>query len=1056
MSVKSAQSVDSPKPDSSETEDQSVEQPRGRWGRIVFWGLLLLVLAPSLLTVSGKHTLVMQWIGPEFAKAVKYRSVSLHWWSPVEFTEVSVRDLSVSAAAQTDDRQTLLTIASVRTKQPLWRLALSGGDRVTVDVVNPQLNLKLADGQTNLEETLRRMFPEESQGGSSLRYEVRVTDGAVHVSNGRSGHSDAQPLLFDVQAAVSTLSGGSLPVVSLTASLDDGQPRGRLVDAEQRTRVAARLEDVRADFASEPLPSLATEPHSDSHPLELQIAAPDEKNAQKMELSVRQVSCERLQPFLQRFFPDVVCSGRLSLRLQTRLVDADVRGGLAGRLQLLAENLRWRRTGWVAGEMLRLDQLAAEGIVAIAEDGILLEGVRLDSDVLTLQGDGQVRYVAPDPAVAIARSQRAEPAERAAEAASHGVARLNGKLDVAALSWMLPETLGIRPGVKLSEADIDFAVRVLSDEREADTQLDPRHTAGDFQWHLDVRSSPVTGRIDNREVKIDSVFAFDAHGRLRRNDIKLDRAAVQSPAGELKIAPRDEGFHVAGRLSPARLWSDFQAILDLPPPGLRGDVDIVGDVLAGGATVELRDVKIAADELEIVARQLSINTLRPVTEMLDGAVEVRGYAAAIKMLIAPWHDASWLSDASTIAARLTASSGRQIDAVAVVKGGPSGVADPNAMISSGRFEGRLIADQQTGSLHVEQGTLEIPGLRAEIRGTLGIREELLHAHLTADTQYDLSSLSRQFLSVDGSLMLTGQGRQTFELTGAPSLLTPDDLLAHQRLQTSAQEPAELLTIRGGLAWDGGRLYGTQMGGGQVDLQLVDGVLTSSPIQCALSGGQLNVMPRWRLQENVIELASGARVSGLPLTTELASTWLGYVSPMLAESAAVQGVVSARLQQFAWFLDTPRHSLVDGVLSIQQASAAAGPSLDPVIRVLELVGRQDLAGRQLVFPSQDVRIHVAQGIVEHDQLQMDLNDYQIATSGRIGLDERVDLTLSVPLEKGANSRRVQIPVRGTIRRPVPAMDGLLQNLGQQELRSRLDGELNRQLDKGLNRLLDKLR
>ena len=37
-----------------------------------------------------------------------------------------------------------------------------------------------------------------------------------------------------------------------------------------------------------------------------------------------------------------------------------------------------------------------------------------------------------------------------------------------------------------------------------------------------------------------------------------------------------------------------------------------------------------------------------------------------------------------------------------------------------------------------------------------------------------------------------------------------------------------------------------------------------------------------------------------------------------------------------------------------------------------------------------------------------------------------------------------------------LDGLLQNLGQQELRSRLDGELNRQLDKGLNRLLDKLR
>lgn len=1054
MSEKPSRSVE---PDSPEPEEQDSAPPRGRWGRIIFWALLLLLLAPSLLTLSGKHTLVMRWMGPEFAAAVKYRSASLHWWSPVEFSDITVRDLSVSAADRAEDPEPLLTIGRLRTKQPLWQLALAGGDRVTVEVSQPQLNLKLADGQSNLEESLRRMFPTASAGGSSPHYEIRLTDGVVQVADSSAPQGAArQPLLYDVQATVSTLNGGALPAVSLTARLDDGQPRGRLVDAEQRTRVAARLQDVRADFAGESLPPLTEDADSQSHPLELQIAAPDEKNAQKMVLSVRQVSCARLQPLLQRFCPDVVCSGRLSLRLQTRLIDGDVRGGLAGRLQLLGEDLRWRSTSWVAGEMLRLDQLAAEGIVAIAEDGILLEGVRLNSEVLTLQGDGEVRYVPPDPASAIARSQQTEPALRAAEAASHGVVRLNGKLNLAAVSWMLPETLGIRPGMKLSDADIDFAVRVLSHEREAESQMDLARTPGDFQWHLDVRSSPVKGRIDDRAVTIDAPFALDAHGRLRRDAIQLERAAVQSRSGQLTIAPLQEGYHVEGRLSPARLWNDFQTILDLPPPGLRGDVDVAGDVLLGGATVELRNAKLAADELEIVARQLSVNTLRPVTEMLDGAVEVRGYAAAVKTLLAPWHDAFWLSDASTVAARLTASSGRQIDAVAVVKTQGAGVTDPDAIISSGRFEGRLIADQQTGSLHVEQGTLEIPGLRAEIRGTLGIREDLLHAHLMADTQYDLSSLSRQFLSADGTILLTGQGQQTFELTGAPGLLTPADLVAHQRRQTSAQEPAELLTIRGGLAWDGGRLYGAQLGGGQVDVQLADGVLTSTPIQCALSGGQLNVMPRWRLQENVIELASGARVSDLPLTSELASNWLGYVSPMLAESASVQGVVSGRLQQFAWFIDTPEHSLVDGVLSVQQASAAAGPSLEPVIRMLELIGKNNLADRQLLFPTQDVRIHVAQNVVEHDQLQMDLNDYRIATSGRIGLDERVDLTLSVPLDKGADSRRVQIPVRGTIRRPVPAMDGLLQNLGQQELKSRLDGELNRQLDRGLNRLLDKLR
>lgn len=1061
-------STSAPDESSPETEESP---STGRWGRVIFWGLLLLVAAPSLLTLSGKHTLVLQWMGPEFSRAVRYRTARLHWWSPVEFHTITVRDLSVAAADQTD-APPLLTIASVRTEQPLWRLALSGGDGVRLRVVAPELNLLLADGQTNLEETLRRLFPEESSG-DPLRYEVQVVDGVVHVAessadgrilvaadgavraDGEDRTSPAVPLLRDIQATISTRHNGAWPAVDVSAMLVDG-PTARLVQHDPRVRVAARLDEVTADFPREPLTGSAADGGDRQPPFQLQITEPDENDAQKMTLAVRRIATARIQPLLHRCFPEAICEGRVSLRLQTRLLNGGFAGGLAGRLQLLGEDIRWRQTTWEADEALQLDRVSAEGIVAFADDGILLEGVRVDSSVLQLQGDGSVRYVPPDPAVAIAHAERSEPETRAAAAASHGTARLTGTLDLAAVSGMLPRTLGIREGIRLTEADINFGLRIQSQPRDVAAELDPHRDGGQFQWHLDVANSPVRGQRDRDPLQLDSVVQLEAHGRLHQNTVHCDSASLSGRAGQLTITPIEDGHHVAGQLRPDRLWDDLKPFLELPPPGVRGTVDVAADIRQRQSRLQIGDLQVTSDDLEVTSQALTVDLTRPVTEMLDGAVEIRGYSAAVKSVLAPWHDAWWLSDAATVAARLTARPGRQLHAIAVVKPWATGRVDSSAaVIRSGRAEARLIADEQTGNLHVEEGSLDIPGLQARLGGTVSTREDLLHVNLQIDTQYDLAALSRQFLTDDGSVLLTGTQQQQFEIQGSPALLTPTDLLAHQRRQTGTQQPAEILSMRGGLSWDGGRLLGTDVGPGSVSLELQDGIVSSTPVQCSLSGGQLNAMPRWRLQDNVIELASGARVSDLPLTQELAQTWLGYVSPLLAESTSVNGMVSLRLQQFAWSVDTPSRSIADGLLTIDTASAAAGPSLAPLISLLGQLRNKDLSDRRLLFPAQQVRVQLAGGVVQHDRLSMDLNGYQLATSGRVSLQEQVDLTLSIPLEKGGG-RQINVPIRGTVRRPVPAFDGLLQSLGRQEIESRVNGELNRQLDKGLNRLLDKLR
>ena len=104
---------------------------------------------------------------------------------------------------------------------------------------------------------------------------------------------------------------------------------------------------------------------------------------------------------------------------------------------------------------------------------------------------------------------------------------------------------------------------------------------------------------------------------------------------------------------------------------------------------------------------------------------------------------------------------------------------------------------------------------------------------------------------------------------------------------------------------------------------------------------------------------------------------------------------------------------------------------------------------------------------HDGLIMDLAGYRLKSSGAVGLNEQIQVTLEVPLEKttsGSDVRTIKIPVRGTLMNPQPDVSSLLLNLGTQQLQEKLGvdklqkqlgDEVDKTLNKGLNKLLNRL-
>jgi hypothetical protein len=98
------------------------------------------------------------------------------------------------------------------------------------------------------------------------------------------------------------------------------------------------------------------------------------------------------------------------------------------------------------------------------------------------------------------------------------------------------------------------------------------------------------------------------------------------------------------------------------------------------------------------------------------------------------------------------------------------------------------------------------------------------------------------------------------------------------------------------------------------------------------------------------------------------------------------------------------------------------------------------------------VQLVQGWVQHENLAMDLAGYRVTSSGAVGMNQQLQMTLNVPLEKqSAGGRALPIPLRGSILAPQPDLAGFLQQAGGQQLQK----QLQNQLDKAVNGQLQKL-
>ena len=1122
--------------------------------KLIFLMIILVVAAPSLITVSGQAPSILSKLNPQLAKAISYQSLKMHWWAPVELTQLKIRDLSqVDKDKSITEVPLLCEIERASTVEPLWRIAMNGGRGTGILIKSPQLTLIADENGTNVERTVSALMGESSPESTSPPFPFRITieDGSAQLM---SSFASAAPLLeadfnaaseaddrgeapapakaTPVSASVTSINAFYstmdterwLPEMKFTAEIDQSGSSPVAARITSRpTRLAAGLDDVVNDFPDVPLEELTGGTEAgDSAGARIKIhlkPRADEKGRQTIQVGARDVDLRLVQPVLSMLGLDISCDGLISCGIDARMAGATLNDGLVGRLKFLGDNVRIRQQSWAKNEWLPLGKVDASGAVAIAEDGILIEDLQIQSDVAQVTGSGELRH--------------RPRAEGASNKDSRQKIEIKGVVDLAHLTSSLRETLAIHNDVTIQRGRLTFGLRgsAGSDDEvaaakptspgvsvqaavahtgslkrtsealaedpgtssnnppandssaiSAHTVSMPVTTPSQGTWQMVIRTEEFEAIRGGRPLSVDPTLRLDAAGPLLNGLPELAKARLTAKFGTIDCIPDNSAWKVSGLVQPTALWEQLQQFADVPQPGLRGDVSFQTRIAMKQDTIQLTDLQLSSADVKASSVALDIHPSNPLTSMLDGTMHVEGSGAALRTLLSPWHDASWLAAQSRVVGDLTASPAREIQLT--VRVAPAGVANvprpgvlavshpqirrtsvaPSATLESsfvvdeGDLDLTMVAKNGGQEFEIQKGAVNLPGIAALITGTINVPEGDLIVDLTADTSYDLDLLSRRLLSADSGLLFSGKGRDTFTLIGAPSALygTPSGSAVPK-----GQTPASLKGL-GTVHWTSASAWGLQAGPASIETTLDNGQLRCSPIQCSLNGGEMSVMPQYDLANSRLQLGTGSRVQNLKMTPELCREWLGYVAPMLADTAQVEGDVSARVERFLWDFNAPQNSDVLGQLNIHRAQAAAGSSLATMLQVIDLLRKsgdsnQSLAERTLVLPEQTVPVQIRQGYVAHKGLIMELSGYRLETSGAVGLNKQLQMTIDVPLEKStaaSTGRSVKIPLRGTISQPQPDTGALLQSLGTQKIQEKIGDQVDKNLNKQLNKLFEK--
>jgi hypothetical protein len=389
-------------------------------------------------------------------------------------------------------------------------------------------------------------------------------------------------------------------------------------------------------------------------------------------------------------------------------------------------------------------------------------------------------------------------------------------------------------------------------------------------------------------------------------------------------------------------------------------------------------------------------------------------------------------------------------------------------------------DSAADRLDFNQLQIQSNTLQASVSGQIQHVSTAAEANVSGTLNYDLAQITpllRPYLG--NGIQLTGRDQARFALAG--SLAASHDTPLHAvsfSAQSAIRNPKSEIPlsrrVRGQLElpWSGANLYGLPVGAGRVAAVLGDGAIRIEPLSLAVGEGRLTVAPHVRLdpEPRQLTLPAGPVISNVRISPEVSEAMLKYVAPVLAGATQSEGLFSLEVAGASVPLSEPRQADSTGKLTVHSVQVVPGPLANQWINLAQqiesLTKRRSAARRDgkspvtlLAVRDQQVNFRVVDGRVHHENMDFQVGDVAMRSSGSVGFDETIALTLQVPIQDawiakepllaGFKGQTLEVPISGTLTQPrmdERAIASLGQQLLQGAAQQAIGGELNKALDK----------
>ncbi len=461
--------------------------------------LVLLVaavfLAPTIIArTSLRNSLLSSAL--ELDGSISLGALSLGWFSSIVVDDLELRDR--------EDR-VLVEVAQIRTDKSLLGLLFSAGDIGVVYLDQPKLHVICHEQDTNLERAFAKAIERDADAKAAI--DLRIQNGTVEIDDVPAARA------FRVEALnVSCAIADSQQPIVLAAS-------GNLLDGKNAGKFDVQLETRRSADGKNALESGKVVSECSRLPLELSA------------------------PVLRRTVDGANLAGRLSTRLNGAWGKLAEAGEASIQGETVITSLSFQADA-IGHDTIRLEKVEMPCHLVQQGETVEIEslGVKCELGSFELTGRAKMEDLT---------------AEDRLRALTHSTYKVNGELDLVALSKVLPETLRIREGTEITSGTVRMA---MTGGHEDDASV----------WSGQIDASRLGATSGGKALVWENPLAIDFAARQSKSGILIDRAECTSSFLHAQASGSLNDLSAKANFDLARLVEELKQFADLSEMRLAG------------------------------------------------------------------------------------------------------------------------------------------------------------------------------------------------------------------------------------------------------------------------------------------------------------------------------------------------------------------------------------------------------------------------------------------------------------------------------------------------------